>query len=73
MGLSPSFSLAVISVPVMGVPACGLYHQTTGFDLLLPRVLAGVPVMRRDLARMGHGAFCRSCKTCTWPGCPFGS
>jgi len=57
---------------VMGVPACALYFKTTGFDLLLPRVLAGTRLSRRDLAQMGHGAFCLGCKTCTFPKCPFG-
>jgi len=60
------------SAQVMGVPACALYFKTTGFDLLLPRVLAGTRISRRDLARMGHGSFCLGCKTCTFPKCPFG-
>nr|WP_173082978.1 FmdE family protein [Fundidesulfovibrio magnetotacticus] len=59
-------------VPVMGVPACALFHKTTSLDLLLPRVLAGVPVTRALLARMGHGGFCMDCKRCTFPHCPFG-
>ncbi|MEM5785732.1 MAG: FmdE family protein [Syntrophobacteraceae bacterium] len=57
---------------VMGVPACALYHKITSFDLLLPRLLAGVPVTRRDLAKFGHGALCLDCKACTFPKCPFG-
>jgi len=60
------------SVQVLGVPACALYFKTTSLDLLLPRLLAGVPVTRLDLARMGSGAFCLGCKTCTFPKCPFG-
>jgi len=59
-------------VPVMGVPACALFHKVTALDLLLPRVLAGVPVTRAMLARMGHGGFCMNCKACTFPHCPFG-
>ncbi|MBI9086000.1 MAG: trehalose-binding protein [Desulfobacterales bacterium] len=60
-------------VQVIGVPACGLYHRTTSFDLLLPRLLAGVTIGRRDLARMGHGAFCRNCPDCSYPKCGFGA
>jgi len=60
------------SVRVIGVPACALYYKTTAFDLLLPRVLAGVKITRLDLARMGHGAFCLGCKVCKYPRCPFG-
>ncbi|MFZ5425811.1 MAG: FmdE family protein [Thermodesulfobacteriota bacterium] len=59
-------------VPVMGVPACALFHKVTALDLLLPRVLAGAPVTRAMLARMGHGGFCMNCKACTFPHCPFG-
>ena len=57
---------------VMGVPACGLHAKTTAFDLLLPRVLAGVAIGRRDLARLADGGYCLSCKACTYPKCPFG-
>ncbi len=60
------------SVQVIGVPACALYFKTTSLDLLLPRLLAGVPITRRDLARLGHGALCLECKSCTFPKCPFG-
>lgn len=57
---------------VVGVPACALYFKTTSFDVLLPRVLAGLDIGRRDLAGLGHGALCLECKTCTYPKCPFG-
>lgn len=60
------------NVSVIGVPACGLYFAHTSFDLLLPRLLADVPVTRRDLARMGHGAFCLECQPCRFPHCSFG-
>lgn len=63
---------AIGDVQVIGIPACGLYHDTTSFDLLLPRLLAGVPVTRRDLAALGHGSFCLSCSPCTFPRCSFG-
>ncbi|MGO9376374.1 MAG: FmdE family protein [Syntrophobacteraceae bacterium] len=60
------------SVQVMGIPACALHSKITGFDLLFPRLLAGLEVSRRDLAKLGHGSFCLECKTCTFPKCPFG-
>jgi len=60
------------NVQLIGVPACALYFKTTSLDLLLPRLLAGVPITRRDLASLGHGAFCLECKACTFPKCPFG-
>jgi formylmethanofuran dehydrogenase subunit E len=60
------------SVQVLGVPACALYFKTTALDLMLPRLLAGVKISRRDLATMGHGGMCLECKVCTYPKCPFG-
>jgi hypothetical protein len=59
-------------VPILGIPACGMYHQTTIFDLLLPRLLAGEKIGRRELAEMGHGGLCLHCKECRYPVCPFG-
>ena len=59
-------------VPILGVPACGLYHETTILDLVLPRILAGETIRRRDLAVMGHGGLCLNCETCRFPACPFG-
>ncbi len=60
------------SVPLIGVPACALYFKTTGFDLLLPRILAGHKITRLDLAQMAEGSLCLACKSCTYPKCPFG-
>lgn len=60
------------SAQVLGVPACALFYKTTAFDLLLPRLLADVPITRLDLARLGNGGLCMECKTCTFPKCPFG-
>ncbi|MEM5788276.1 MAG: FmdE family protein, partial [Syntrophobacteraceae bacterium] len=61
------------SVQVLGVPACALYFKTTSFDLLFPRLLAGLEISRYDLAKLGHGSFCLECKACTYPKCPFGA
>lgn len=59
-------------IPVIGVPACGMYHKITVFDLILPRILAGETIGRRDLAELGHGGLCLNCKECRYPLCPFG-
>ena len=56
---------------VLGVPACALFFKTTSLDVLLPRLLAGVPITRRDLARMAEGGLCLQCNTCTYPKCTF--
>lgn len=59
-------------VPVVGVPACGMFFKTTVFDLFLPRLLTGEKLNSSDIAALGHGGFCRRCETCFYPGCSFG-
>ena len=58
--------------PVMGLPGCVMYAKTTIFDLMLPRIAAGVRVAKRDLVKLGHGGLCLGCEACTWPVCGFG-
>ncbi len=57
---------------VMGVPACALFFKTTSLDLLLPRLLAGKHITRKDLADMAEGGLCLQCNVCTYPKCYFG-
>jgi hypothetical protein len=59
-------------IPLLGVPACGLYHRTTVLDLVLPRILAGERIGKAQLAFLGHGGLCRDCEDCVYPHCPFG-
>jgi len=59
-------------VPVLGLPACGMFHKITVFDLILPRVLCGEKITRQDVAQLGHGGLCRQCKSCAYPICGFG-
>lgn len=59
-------------IPVFGLPGCVMFSKTTAFDLLLPRVFAGMKIIRRDITRMGYGGQCLSCKICTFPNCHFG-
>lgn len=58
--------------PILGVPACGMFHKITVLDLLLPRILSGEKIDRSVLAEMGHGGLCRNCPTCSYPACHFG-
>jgi len=60
-------------ITVLGIPACGMYHRTTVFDLLLPRILAGERIDRNDMAELGHGGLCLHCEECRYPVCPFGN
>jgi len=67
------FMLAYLGdVPVMGVPACGMFFKATVVDLILPRLLAGERVSRRDIVALAHGGLCRSCSQCRYPNCTFG-
>ena len=67
------FMLAYIQdIPVVGLPGCVMYHQTSIFDLVVPRILAGEPITRDHIVAMGHGGFCSNCTTCRYPICPFG-
>lgn len=59
-------------VPILGIPACGMYASITVFDLILPRVLSGEKIGRKEIAELGHGGLCLKCKTCRYPVCPFG-
>ena len=59
-------------IPVMGLPGCVMYAKTTVFDLVLPRIIAGIPVTRKELAHLGNGGFCLGCETCHYPNCGFG-
>ena len=58
--------------PIMGLPGCVMYSKATVFDLVLPRIAAGLKVTKRDINRMGHGGVCFSSKVCTYPRCEFG-
>jgi molybdenum cofactor synthesis domain-containing protein len=71
-GLPDPRPLTPDPIPILGIPACGMYHQTTVLDLVLPRVLAGERIGRRELAELGHGGLCLHCNPCQYPICPFG-
>ena len=59
-------------VPVLGLPGCVMYAKRTVFDLVLPRVAAGVEIHRRDIVKLGEGGLCLNCPVCTYPNCGFG-
>lgn len=59
-------------IPIMGVPACGMFFKITIVDLILPRLLAGERVTRKDIVALAHGGLCRACPECRYPNCTFG-
>jgi molybdopterin biosynthesis enzyme len=67
------FLLAYLGqVPILGLPGCVMYKKATVFDVLLPRVLAGEKITRKDITRLGHGGLCLECTECHYPHCSFG-
>ncbi len=58
--------------PVCGLPGCVMYAKRTIFDLVLPYLVAGVPVTPDQLAAYGNGGLCLNCPACTFPNCGFG-
>lgn len=67
------FMLAYLGdVAVIGLPGCVMYHETSIFDLVIPRVLAGERLRREDIIAFGHGGLCLGCPVCRYPACGFG-
>jgi hypothetical protein len=58
--------------PVIGLPGCVMYHKSSIFDLLLPRILTGERLTREDIVVLGHGGMCLGCADCRYPSCSFG-
>lgn len=58
--------------PVVGLPGCVMYAKRTIFDLVLPSLMADVPVTAQQLAALGEGGLCLNCQVCTFPNCGFG-
>lgn len=60
-------------VPVCAVPAAALHYRITALDLILPRLLAGIPVTREQIARLGHGGLAQPGAQEHFPDCTFGT
>jgi molybdenum cofactor synthesis domain-containing protein len=58
--------------PICGLPGCVMYAKRTIFDLVLPLLLADVPVTPQRLAGLGNGGMCLNCSECHYPNCMFG-
>lgn len=59
-------------IPIVGLPGCVMYAKATIFDLVLPRMMAGEKLSKRDLVKLGHGGLCLGCQPCVYPYCSFG-
>ena len=60
------------NIPVMGLPGCVMYARRTIFDIVLPRIMTGEILGKKDFDRLGEGGLCLNCKVCTFPNCGFG-
>ncbi len=58
--------------PIMGLPGCVMYAKATIFDLVLPRIAAGLKMTKQDFVAYGEGGLCLGCPQCTYPHCGFG-
>ena len=59
-------------IPVLGLPGCVMFSHRTAFDILLPRIMAGERIVRRDITGLGYGGQCLKCNVCNFPECHFG-
>lgn len=59
-------------MPIMGLPGCVMYAKATIFDIVLPRVAAGVKMTKQDFVKMGEGGLCLGCENCNFPNCGYG-
>ena len=58
--------------PILGLPGCVMYAKATIFDLVMPRIAAGINLTKADFVAYGEGGLCLGCTPCTYPHCPFG-
>lgn len=58
-------------IPVMGLPGCVMYAGRTIFDLVLPRIITGEKLTRKEIRHFGIGGLCMNCKVCHYPACGF--
>lgn len=62
----------VDGVPVVGLPGCVMYARRSIYDLIVPRLLTGEKLCKRDFVLLAHGGQCQNCQVCTYPDCGFG-
>lgn len=59
-------------IPILGIPACGMFHKATVLDIVFPRILARDKISKEDIVSLAHGGLCLHCESCNYPVCPFG-
>ena len=56
--------------PAIGAPGCARSPKENGFDFVLDRILAGIPVHGKDIMRMGVGGLLLKTSVRPNPGMP---
>jgi len=59
-------------IPMIGIPACGMYNKITVLDLVLPYIFSREKVTKKMVIGKAHGGLCSQCETCVYPHCEFG-
>ncbi|MDR3304738.1 MAG: molybdopterin-binding protein, partial [Clostridiales Family XIII bacterium] len=42
-------------------------------DIILPRVMADIPITKEDINALAAGGLCLNCEHCIFPACGFGA
>ena len=58
---------------ILGLPGCVMHSKRTIFDIVLPRVMAGIRISRQDIDDLAPGGLCLGCAHCIYPACGFGA
>ena len=57
---------------ILGAPACVYFNRYTALDIILPRILAGERMSKKDAVMLAYGGLCTYCEVCSYPACYFG-
>ena len=60
------------NIPIMGLPGSVMFHGTTIFDIVFPRIACKEKFNKDFFIKLGLGGLCEFCSTCHYPNCNFG-
>ena len=55
LGYLDAANSSASQIPILGLPGCVMYSATTVFDLVLPRIAAGIELTKDDFVALGEG------------------
>lgn len=55
LGYLNAVNSSTSQIPILGLPGCVMYSATTVFDLVLPRIAAGIELTKHDFIALGEG------------------